>query len=274
MAKKKTVKTVVRYLLLVVVLIAFMFPIYWMLMTSFKPREEVMVYPPIFVSTRPTLDAYFDAIRARGGLVIQNSIMVAIATTVITTVLAAFSGYSLARFKTGGMNLAFWILSTRMLPPVAVIIPLFLMWYTLGLVDTIPGLVLAHFVLTVPFAVWLMRGFYLDIPKELEESAMVDGCSRFSALLRVVLPVAVPGIAVTALFSFVFSWNEFLFAIVLTREAATTMPVLVAGMHEAHGVIWSQMAGLSALGMAPIIVLTVLAQRYLVRGLTLGAVRG
>lgn len=264
---------VLKYIVIALIVVVFIFPIYWMILTSIKPAHEVITYPPIFFSLHPTLDGYAEAIAARGALVFKNSLIIAGFTTIISLLLGSLAAYSFARFRIGGFHLPFWILSTRMMPPVAAIIPLFILMNKLGILDTPPAVIATHLILTLPFAVWMMRGFFVEIPVEMEESAMVDGCSRLTALRKIVLPLAAPGLVVTALFCFIFSWNEFMFALILTRRMATTIPVKMSGMYAAHGVLWSTMSALACLGIIPVIVLVITAQRYLVRGMTLGAIK-
>src|SRR5262249_21514835 len=156
---------------------------------------------------------------------------------------------------------------------VAAVIPLFILIKDLGLIDTYPAVIALHLIVTLPFAVWMMRGFFLEVPRELEEAALIDGCSRLMAFWRVAMPIAAPGIAVTALFCFIFSWNEFLFAFILTRREATTLPVLVSGLHSQHGIMWDVMSATASMAMLPVIALALLAQKYLVRGMTLGAIK-
>jgi multiple sugar transport system permease protein len=261
-----------RYLIFGVIFVVFVFPVYWMVLTAFKPADQVITYPPRFYTSQPTLDGFREALEARGNVVLKNSLIIAVAVTIISIAVGSLAAYSFARFRVGGFHLPFWILSTRMTPAVAAIIPLFLLINKLGLIDTLPAVMITHLVLTLPFAVWLLRGFFMEIPMELEEAAMVDGASRLTAFFRVVLPIAAPGLAVTGFFCFIFSWNEFMFALILTRRVATTLPVLISGMHAAHGVLWSTMSALAVLGIIPVVILAIIAQRYLIRGMTLGAV--
>ncbi|MFQ5795693.1 MAG: carbohydrate ABC transporter permease [Candidatus Bipolaricaulia bacterium] len=272
--KRKWLKpiTLLKYLTFLVIVVVFFFPIFWMLSTSFKPNNEVINSPPIFVTSRPTISGYIEALEARGTIALRNSLIVSTAATIVSIVTGSLAAYSFARFKLGGFHLPFWILSTRMMPAVASIIPIFILFKNLGFIDTWYGISITHLVITLPFAVWMMRGFFMEVPVELEESAMIDGASRLKALFRVVLPITASGLAVTAFFTFIFSWNEFIFALILSRRAATTLPVLISGMHAAHGVLWSVMSALAVLGMIPVLVLAFFSQKYLVRGMTLGAI--
>jgi multiple sugar transport system permease protein len=265
-------RKILKYVVFVLIFLAFVFPIYWMLLTSFKPADQVITYPPKFFTYQPTLNGYREALEARGNVALMNSLIIAGITTLISLTFGGLAAYSFARFQVGGFHLPFWILSTRMTPAVAAIIPLFLLINKLGLIDTLAAVIITHLVLTLPFAVWMLRGFFMEIPVEIEEAAMVDGASRLKAFIRIVLPIAAPGLAVTAFFCFIFSWNEFMFALILTRRAATTLPVVISGMYAAHGVLWSTMSALAVLGIIPVVILAIIAQRYLIRGMTLGAV--
>jgi multiple sugar transport system permease protein len=189
-------------------------------------------------------------------------------------VLGSLAAYSIARYKTGGDFLSFWILSIRMAPPIAGIIPIFIMMRYTRLLDKHAALILSYFLFNLPFAVWLTKGFFEDIPADVEGAALVDGWNRFQAFWRVALPLAVPALIVTGLFCFIFSWNEFLFALVLTRSKAVTLPVIISGMVGGHEIMWGEISALSVLTSLPVTILAMLLQRYLVRGLTFGAMRG
>ncbi|MFQ5795692.1 MAG: carbohydrate ABC transporter permease [Candidatus Bipolaricaulia bacterium] len=265
--------TWLKHLTFVAIVVVFFFPIFWMLVSSFKPNSEVITYPPTFIPDRPTLSGYIEGFQARGGTALKNSLLVATVTTAVSIVAGSLAAYSFARFKLGGFHLPFWILSTRMMPAVASIIPIFILFKNLGFIDTWYGIAIAHLVITLPFAVWMMRGFFMEVPVELEESAMIDGASRLRALFRIVLPLTAPGLVVTAFFTFIFSWNELIFAVILSRRAATTLPVIVSGMHgSGSGFLFSVMSALSVVGMIPVLVLAFFSQKYLVRGMTFGAV--
>ena len=182
--------------------------------------------------------------------------------------------YAIVRFKTGGDNLAIWILSQRMLPPIAVVFPIFLVYAIFGLADTYPGLILLYTAFALPYVIWMMRGYIQDVPVELEESALVDGYSHLSVLWRVVVPMARNGIFATAVFAFIFSWNEFLFALVLTRTEVITFTVQISQYFGAQSTFWAKISAMSVLGTLPVFFAVTLLQRYLVRGISLGAVKG
>jgi multiple sugar transport system permease protein len=189
-------------------------------------------------------------------------------------VLGTMAAYSLVRFHTGGENLAVWIISQRMMPPIAIVFPVFLIFVWFGLVDTYTGLILLYTAFNLPYVIWMMRGYISEVPIELEESARVDGCTRFGVLLKVVFPMVRTGLFATAVFTFVFAWNEFLFALVLTRTEVVTYPVQVTHYFGGQSNFWAKIAALSVLGTLPIFIAVAGLQRFLVRGISMGAVKG
>ena len=198
---------------------------------------------------------------------VTNSLIIAVSSSALAITIGSLAAYSLSRFEFKRLKnnyIAFWILSNRMFPPVALVIPFFLMFKFLNMLDTLPAVIVAHTAFSLPFVVWMMREFFLDMPKEIEESAMIDGCSTFGVLRRVVLPLAAPSIATVVVFCFIFSWNELLFALFLTYNRAQTLPMLVAGDGDA----------VSTVAIIPPILFAILVQKYIIRGLTLGAVKG
>jgi multiple sugar transport system permease protein len=267
----------------VVVLIAalafFMFPVIWMFITSFKTEAEYFSYPPVFIPEDFSFRNYFNAMAfppdGRGGLQgLRDSLIIASATTVASVLIGSLAAYSLSRFKTGGDNFSFWILSTRMFPPVAAALPLFLIFKEIKLLDTHLALIIANTVFSLPFVIWLLKGFFDELPAELEEAALIDGCSHWGAFTRVALPLVTPGLVATALFSFIFAWNEFMFALLLTRRNVRTLTIIVPSLVGGHEILWGEIAAIGTVAIIPGILLALLLQRYLVRGLTLGAVKG
>ncbi|GAH27398.1 unnamed protein product, partial [marine sediment metagenome] len=210
-----------------------------------------------------------------------NSLIIASLNLLLVLGVSIPAAYGIARFRVGGENLSFWILSQRMLPPVATIIPFFLLFRgfelfgrQITLLDKHLGLILVYCTFNIAFAVWLLIGFFESFPAEIEEAAVIDGCSRIGAVLRVVIPVIAPGIVVTGLFCFIFSWNEFLFALILTREAAKTVTLQLSQFRTPTKILWGEMSALSLITIIPILVIVVFIQRYLVKGLAFGAVKG
>jgi ABC-type glycerol-3-phosphate transport system permease component len=282
--RRATSMEILRYAIIVLILAASLFPIAWMIITSFKPADDIMTMPPRFIF-RPTLDNYIYALqKANFAHFIENTIYVALASTVIVIVLSSLASYSFARYNPGGGNILFFILTTKMFPAIAVVLPYFIIFQTIG--DTAVGqalgigldrrgaLIISYTMFNLPFAIWLMVSFFQDIPRELEDSARLDGYNRLQVLWRVVLPLAAPGIAVTAIFCLIFSWNEFLFAYILTRDAARTITVGVESFFTLRGILWGPVAAAATISVAPMLVFVLILQRYMVRGLTFGAVRG
>ena len=254
--------------------VASVFPIYWMLATSLKTRADVFAYPPQWLF-HPTLDNYQQALTA--GHFFQsllNSLVIATLSTAIAVILGSAAAYSMARFKVGGRFLPLWVLSTRMFPPIVIVVPVFLLLSNIGLVDTYPGLIAVYVTVGLPFVIWLMRGFFLEIPPALEEAAWIDGCDRLRAMVRVVLPLTTPGLAVTSIFVFMSTWNEFLLASVLTGPVTRTAPIAAAQFSTEYSIEWGPLMAAGILCLAPMVIAGLLVQPYIVRGLTLGAVKG
>jgi multiple sugar transport system permease protein len=274
----------VRYTVVIALLILFLFPIYWMIATSLKDSADILTRPPKWVF-KPTLDNYIYAFEERDfGLYIKNTLIVSLTSTALVIVLGSLASYSFARYNPGAGHLMFFILTTRMMPAIAVILPYFLIFrdigetaigqtFWLGL-DRPGALVVSYTMFNLPFAIWLMHSFFQDIPIELEDSARLDGYSRLRVFWRVVLPLAAPGIAVTAIFCLLFSWNEFLFAFLLTRNTAATITVGVNSFWTLRGILWGPLSAAAVVCVVPMMIFALLLQRYIVRGLTFGAVRG
>lgn len=258
----------------VAALVFFLFPVYWMLLTSVKPPSEWLTSPPVFVPSHLYFHNYTDALLNNGGLRgLRDSAIVAASASAIGMVVGTLAAYSLARYRTGGDSLAFFILSVLFLPPVAVGIPMFIFWSNLGLVDTYQALIAEELVFTIPFVTWVMKSFFEELPPSLEESAIVNGASRLRALWEVVLPSARPALVATSLFALIFNWNEFTFAVLLSRARVTTLPFILPTMMESHYILWGDIAAIAAIGALPVVVVAFVLQRYLVRGLSFGTIR-
>jgi multiple sugar transport system permease protein len=251
-------------------------PFYWVAVTSIKPVDDYLATPPVWLPDHPTTIHYSTALdKMRGWLGLENSLIIAFSVTVASVLIGTAAAYSMARFRTGGKHLAFWVLSQRFLPPVAVVIPIFLMFRNLGYVDSRFGLILLYTVFSLPFSIWMMYAYFRQMPVELEEAALVDGCSRWQALWKVAWPLAAPGIVSAAAFAFIFSWTEFLFALVLTSTQAVTLPVVIASTATGfQGAQYGETSALTIVSLVPALILGLIVQRHLVRGLTLGAVQG
>lgn len=274
MARRRVIRLTWRYAIALILLVAFLFPIYWLFAMSFKTADEIFASPPVWVPDAIQFDNFRVLFKDGDATTVWNSLFVATTSTVIAMFLGTLCAYSLARFRTGGDNLAVWIISQRMIPPVAVVFPLFLLYVWLGWVDTYHGLILLYVAFNLPYVIWMMRGYIEDIPIELEESALVDGCSRWQVLWKVVFPMVRTGLFATAVFTFVFAWNDFIFALVMTRSEVTTYPVQVTHYFGGQSNFWSKIAAMSVLGAAPVFVAVAFLQRYLVRGISMGAVKG
>ncbi len=279
MRKQSPVLKGIYFLILIVALVFFLFPVVWMVLTSFKTNAEFFANPPVFIPHQFNLTNYFNAMtmppQGRGGIQgLRDSLIISVATMVVTLTVGSLAAYSFARYRTGGENLSFWVLSTRMFPPVASALPLFLLFKQFSLLDTHMALIIANTIFNLPFVIWLLKGFFEDLPVELEEAALIDGASPFGAFWQIALPLVTPGLVATALFSFIFTWNEFMFALLFTRSDVRTLTIIVPSLVGGHEILWGEIAAVGTVAVIPGIVLALLLQRYLVRGLTLGAVKG
>jgi multiple sugar transport system permease protein len=267
-----------RQAVLILAVVLFLFPIYYMVTSSFKTRLELFAQPPTWIPLNPSISGYQDLfVNRQFGRSLLNSLIIVSISVTLSLVIGTLAAYSLARFKLPwkfNAILAFWILSTRMLPPIVTIIPVFQIINALHLVNTYTGLILVYVTFSLPFAVWMMRSFIVEIPTELEDAAMVDGASRLQAMWRVTFPLIRPGLVATAIFIVIDTYNEFLFALILTSTPAVmTMSVATASLIGKINIQWEAMNSAGTVAIIPIIIFAVLLQRHLVRGLTLGAVK-
>lgn len=269
----RLVGRVLTYLAMVVAVGVFFFPIYWIVLTSLKTRLDVLANPPVFFF-KPTFANYKALIDVGFVKFFINSVVVVSASTILAVGIGALAAYALARWKTtASEQIGFWILSQRMFPPIVVIIPLFLIIKSLGLLDTYFALILVYTLFNLPLAVWVMKPFFDEIPIELEEAAMIDGHSFFTTCRRVIFPLAAPGIVTAAVLSVVFTWNEFLFALILTSLNSRTMTVAAITFIASRGIEWGKMAAAAVVIMIPMLVLVLTIQKRLVKGMTYGAVK-
>jgi multiple sugar transport system permease protein len=267
------------------VLIVFLFPIYWIVTTSLKRQSDVITLPPHLLFFHPTLENYLSVIQGtttfQSAVAVPDftadlfhSLLIGVASTGLALVLGTPAAYSLARFRfRGRMWLALAILATRILPPLGVLVPVFVLYGRFHLIDTFQGLIILYLSFSLSLVIWMMRGFIGDVPPALEECAMVDGTNRLGAMVRITLPLVAPGLAATAILSLLFNWNEFLFAVTLTTQTARTAPVAASLFLSSHVVVWGNLAAACVLIAGPIFVFALLVQRHLVRGLVSGAVR-
>ena len=274
MRARKLLSGVFIYAAVAVIVVFFGFPLYWTVLTSIKPIDLIPQNPPVFFFT-PTFD-YYRQIFSQSVVwhSFLNSTVVATASTALAVGLGAPVAYALARFNFRGREqIAFFFLSTRMTPPVAVVLPFFLIARSFGLLDSRLILIVAYTTFNIGFVVWLLRGFFSEVPAEIDEAAMVDGCSRGGAFLKVVLPLAAPGIAAAAIICFIFCWNEFLFALILTSFNAKTLPVAAAGFVTDRLVLWGNLCATAVITYVPVAFFALLARKHLIRGLTMGGVK-
>jgi multiple sugar transport system permease protein len=270
----KAIKSLVSSLLITAICFIFLFPFIWMLLVSLRRRVDVLQPGNIFA---PLTFENYRSLFNIGGIsdFFVNSIIVALCSTIISLILGSLAAYGFARYNWKKReDRAFWVLSQRFLPPMAVVIPYFLMASLAGLLDTRLVLIICYTTFNIPFTIWMMRGFIEDLPIELEEAAFVDGCTRAQTMLRVVLPLTLPGMAATAIFCVINSWNEFVFANYLTSIHAKTVPTSVMMYLSVSGVKWGEMAATGILAVLPVLIFAVAVQKYMIRGLTFGAVKG
>ena len=263
-----------HFFLLLVVIVVCVFPFYWMVTTSFKEQAAILSPTPQFIF-RPTLGNYTTAFQKFDiGASLVNSLIVALSTTAISLTLGTPAAYAIARFEfKGKRDLWFWFISNRMISPIVVALPFFLIARQFRLLDTQLVLILIYLTFNVPIVVWICADQFRNIPKELDEAATLEGYSSFGIFWRIALPLAAPGIAVSAIFSFIFSWNELLYALVLTRTNAKTAPVVATSFLSGYELPWGQIMATGTLVALPVIIFSIIVSRQLVRGLTMGAIK-
>ncbi len=266
-----------RVVLILLALVVTLLPVYWMVNTSLKTQVEVFSSPPTFRPQHPTVQNYVALFKQRHlGAYLVNSIIIAGSAVILSLIIGSLAAYALARSNPGdgAQKVNFWVLGPRMIPPVALVIPLFLMLQKLGLINKPLGLILVYTAFNLPFVAWMMRSFFLEIPIDLEEAAMVDGASRLRSFRQIVLPLVSPGLAATAIFSLIITYNEFFFALILTSTpAAATLPVGTAALIGKTQTLYGEMAAAGVVAAMPLVIFALLMQRHLVRGLTMGAVK-
>ena len=272
----RRLRTLVLIGLAALLLAVWAFPVLWALLTSFKTERDVLAYPPTVIF-EPTLRNYRDVLFGSASILpnLVSSTIVAGASTLLTLVFAIPAAYALARLDLPAKRASgFYVLATQMLPPVGLIIPYYLVLQKIGGLDTYGGLIAIYLTFSLPFAIWLMVSYFEDIPREMEEAALLDRAGRLRALWYVILPQVRGGIAVTTIFVFLNAWNEFLFAVVLGGNRVRPLTVAMFNFISVEQTLWAKLAAGAMLAMAPVIVLGLLAQRHIVKGLTVGAVKG
>lgn len=257
--------------------LVFLFPVFWMVLSSFKDQRDIFTMPPTLFFT-PTLETYASYMqRADINRRLINTIIVATGAGVLSIAAGAMAGYALARIRLkGAATIGVLILLSRGVPPIALAVPMFLVARSLGVTDKHITLILAYCTFLIPYVMWLMRGFFLALPKELEESAMIDGCSRFGAFFKIIVPISLPGLLSTLIFSMILAWEELLFALVLTNRNASTIPVAIAGIagDTVNGANWGALTAVGTITVIPVVVFALLVQKWLIQGLADGATKG
>ena len=271
------------WIVLIVALLATLFPIFWVLLTSVKASTEITSPAPVWIF-KPTLEHYKSILVQQEEAIVGqqnfdfykyllNSLIISISTTVLAVVIAYPAAYSLARYRTLGDNYSFWVLSIRMLPPVIFLIPISILFAIYGLSDTRIGLIIAYLTFNIPFACWIIKSFIEDIPVDLEKAAYMDGYSRFQVMARIVFPLTRSAVAAVMIICFIFSWNEFLFAMVISFQKATPLTAGVGLFVTGYGIRWGRISAAAVIAIIPTVLVGLIGQRYLVRGLTMGAVK-
>lgn len=270
-------KRIITYGFLTLATVLLVFPFIWMLSTSFKTSAEIFAEVPKWFPNQPTLDNYRTLFQETGFLqYFKNSVIVAVSTTIVTLFIAIFFSYGLSRFKFRGRMLFLnSLLVSQMFPLVLLIIPIFAIFIKLDLIDSYLSLIIAYCTFAIPFATLMMKSYFDGIPKDMEEAAFIDGCTPVSAIFRVVIPLAAPGIAAVGLFSFILSWQEFIFALTLTSsDSMRTLPVGISLMVGNREVLWGQLMAASAMVTTPVVIVFIYFQKYLISGMTMGGVKG
>lgn len=272
---QRKITLIVTYGVLALAVMFTLFPVYWIIVTSFKIEREFYSSPPVWIPTVPTLEHYrilFSDFDAASYFV--NTMIIAFGNMILILAVAIPAAYAVARYRVGGGLFSFWVLSQRMVPPVVLLIPLFLLFREFQLIDTFPGLILAYSTFNLPLGIWMLIGFFEDFPQELQDQAMIDGCSEIGAIRRIVLPIIAPGIVVVALFIFIASWNQLMFPLMLSRvETRPIMILFVNMLRSPTALLFGEASASVALSMIPAVILTLFLQRYIVKGLSLGALK-
>jgi multiple sugar transport system permease protein len=254
---------------------AALFPYVWIVLTSFKARAAILTTPPVWVHA-PSLTNYTNMLFERGfDRYLLNSIIIGLTSTALALLVGTLAAYAFSRYRVpAGNHLFFYILATRLGPPVAYALPMYFLFSNLELLNTHIGVSVAHATFNLVLVVWMMKTFFDEIPRELEEAAKVDGCTAWQLFTKVSLPLAAPGLITVAIFVFIFSWNELLFAMILSAGDTNTLPAMIPSLVLHTGTLWGEVAAAAVVQTIPVLIFTFVAQRHLIRGLTFGAVKG
>ena len=272
--KNKIIGNMFTYIILTVASLFILLPILWVLRTSFASDVIAYEIPPKFFFL-PILKNYIELFnRLNFGTFLKNSLIIAIGCTVISVPIAALGGFAFTRYRTGGTTLKFSVLATQMLPGIVLILPIFVIFNSIHLTNTFIGIIIANMSFNLPFLVWLLMGFFEGIPKDIEDAAAVDGATPWSTFFRIILPLAVPGVMSASILSFILSWNEFLFALLLTGNDTKTITVSLSAMVTHRGTLIGILSAGTIVAIAPMVILSIFVKKYLIEGLTFGAVKG
>lgn len=270
---KKIAKKLLSAVLILIIIVPVLFPIYFVFISSFKNMAQVYLMPPKLFGFQPIWDNYLYIFKTQHyGTYIWNSAVVAVISTALSLLLGVPAAYVIARYRMDKANTA--ILAARLLPNISLLLPYYFIFSKFQMIDTYGVLILSHMVLSMPLIVWIMVGFFADVPKELEESAIVDGCSRQLAFAKVILPVCTSGLVTCSTLSFLGSWNNFQFAMILSGEKTRTLPVSLQYFVSGADIRWGRMLAATIVVIVPTIILTMILQKYIVQGMTAGAVKG
>lgn len=268
----------VKYVIIVLSVLMVLFPLYWLISSSFKVQQDYLAYPPVVFPTRFTLDSFVEVFtRDKLFSHFANSVVISIVTTLVTILFGSMAAYAVVRGPIGKRARSFfgiWFLIQKMYPAIATAIPVYLVIRALGLMDTQGALIIMNTSFNLPLVIWLMMGFFEQTPYAMEESAMLDGCTFTGRFFRIILPITKPGLIASAILTFVATWNEFLFAVILTIKRSKTLPVVIAGFITDRGLAWGPMAATAFITLVPVVILTWLVQKDFVNGLAMGAVKG
>jgi multiple sugar transport system permease protein len=277
---RSTIEKVILYIVCTIFIIVVVFPLYWLIITSLKFDIDSYVYPPQFFPENITFKNYIDILfLAQEGNLVKyffNSIIITISTIFLSLLFGSMAAYSLSKHYLSMMFrriILFFVLAVRIFPPISTAIPYYVILYNFKLIDTHIGLIISYVSFSLPFAIWLMIGFFQSLPQEIEKAATIDGCNYWQRFVKIVLPLSLPGLAVTAIFCFLYTWNEFMLASILTSENAKTLPVVIAGFVSDKYLYWGKMSALGVLMTLPVIIFASFAQKHIVKGLTFGAVK-
>lgn len=286
MKRRSLFSTLLIYFVVIFWSFIVLFPYYWLATTSFKKPLDATRLPKYlpYHDFEPTTEHWDYILTQRWDKTwgsFRNSLIIASGSTFLAVLFGSMAGYALSRFqyywkrlRWRNDNIAYWIISQRFLPPAVFIIPFMIAYVDLGLIDTHAGLIIAYTMFNIPFAVWIMRDFFNGLPTDLEDSARVDGATRWTAFYRIVLPLSTPGLVSVAILSFIFSWNEYLYSLMLTNAEAVTLPPFIAAQNTQRGVEWWYISALAILAIVPVILFGLALERFITRGLVAGALKG